>query len=114
MGGVWIHDQYSHQYQVTGNVDSPDFGPHETKFIYGLGGGGKLCITAGQDGPCESDWTRDLPCYNPPPFEDLWASGYCECCETGITKERCRELHEAGKCLGWGHYSWRVVFKRSW
>jgi hypothetical protein len=111
--GVWVYDANSKQYQVTGNVDSPEWGPGETKFEYGIGGGGRLCIASGPDGPCVTDWTREMPTYNPPPLEDLWAVGYCECCEPGITKERCQELHSAGQCLGWGHYSWRIVFKRS-
>jgi hypothetical protein len=114
IGGVWLYDQYSQQYQLTGNVDSPDWGPGETKFEYGRGGGGSLCIASGQGGPCESEFTRNLPVFDPPPFEDMWAAGYCECCEVGITKERCQELHNAGvRCMNWGHYSWRVVFKRS-
>ncbi len=115
LNGIWVHDVYSGQDQVTGNVGSPDWGPGETKFEYGQGGGGKLCITTGQGGPCESPYTRDMPCFNPPPFEDMWAAGYCECCETGISKERCQELYNAGAvCVNWGHYSWRVVFKRNW
>jgi hypothetical protein len=113
--GVWVYDRYSGQYQVTGNVDSPDWGSGETKFEYGIGGGGSLCIADGQGGGCVSDFTRDMPCYNPPPFEDLWAAGYCECCETGISKERCQELYNSGAwCMAWRHYSWRTVFKRNW
>lgn len=114
VGGIWVHDRYSQQYQVTGNVDSPEWGPGETKFEYGIGGGGSLCIAEGQGGACVSDYTRDLPAYNAPPVEDLYAAGYCDqCCERGATLERCRELVSAGKCMGNGHYSWRVVFKRS-
>jgi hypothetical protein len=113
--GVWVYDKYSGQYQVTGNVDSPDWGPGETRFEYGIGGGGSLCIADGQGGGCVSDYTRDMPCYNPPPFEDLWAAGYCDCCEVGITKERCQELYNSGDwCMSWRHYSWRTVFKRNW
>jgi hypothetical protein len=116
ISGVWIYDKYSHQYQLTGNVGSPDWGPGETKFEYGQHGGGSLCIANGQDGPCVSDYTRDMPCFDPPPFEDMWAAGYCNCCEPGTTKERCQELYNAGaRCVNYfGHYSWRVVFKRSW
>ncbi len=115
IGGVWLYDRYSGQYQVTGNVSSPEWGPGETKFEYGIGGGGSLCIASGQGSACVSDFTRDMPCYNPPPFEDMWSSGYCECCEVGITKQRCQELYNAGaSCMNWGHYSWRIVFKRSW
>jgi hypothetical protein len=121
IGGVWIYDKYSQQYQVTGNVDSPDYGPGETKFDYGIGGGGSLCIANGQGGTCISDFTRDMPCYNPPPFEDVWAAGYCNCCggEAAGNKDVCRQIYDAhsesNKCVGWwGHYSWRVVFKRSW
>ena len=121
LGGIWVHDLYSGQDQVTGNVDSPDWGPGETKFEYGQGGGGKLCITSGQGGPCESPYTRDMPCFDPPPFEDVWAAGYCTCCggEAATNKELCRQIYDAhsesNKCVGWwGHYSWRVVFKRNW
>lgn len=121
LGGVWVHDVYSGQDQVTGNVDSPDWGPGETKFEYGQGGGGKLCITSGQGGSCESPYTRDMPCFDPPPFEDVWAAGYCSCCggEAAVNKDVCRQIYEAhsesNKCVGWwGHYSWRVVFKRNW
>jgi hypothetical protein len=111
--GVWIYDANSRLYQVTGNVDSPEWGPGETKFEYGIGGGGRLCIASGRDGSCVTEWTREMPTYNAPPIDDLWAAGYCECCEAGITKERCQALHDAGQCLGFGHYSWRAVFKRS-
>lgn len=114
--GIWVYDQYSQQYQVTGNVGSPDWGPGETKFEYGQGGGGSLCIASGQGGPCVSDYTRNLPCFNGPPVQDLWAAGYCDqCCETGSSADRCQELINAGKCRGlvFGHFTWRVVFKRS-
>ena len=113
--GVWIYDKYSQQYQVTGNIDSPDWGTGETKFEYGIGGGGSLCVAAGQGGPCESDFTRDMPVYFLPPVEDLYAAGYCNCCETDITLERCQQLVSEGKCYPTGamHFSWRVVFKRS-
>jgi hypothetical protein len=112
--GVWVYDFYSKQYQVTGNVDSPDWGPGETKFEYGGFGGGRLCIAEGEGGACVSDYTRDMPVYEPPPFEDMWAAGYCECCETGITKERCQQLYDQRAwCMAWGHYSWRIEFRRS-
>ena len=115
LGGVWVHDRYSQQYQVSGNVDSADWGPGETKFEYGIGGGGSLCIATGDGGTCVGDYTRDMPAYNAPPVEDLHAAGYCDqCCEPGATLERCRELVNAGTCMGNGHYSWRIVFKRSW
>jgi hypothetical protein len=121
IGGVWVYDKYSQQYQVTGNVDSPDWGPGETKFEYGGHGGGSLCIANGQGGSCVTDFTRDMPCYDPPPFEDVWAAGYCNCCggEAASNKDVCRQIYDAhsevNKCVGWwGHYSWRVVFKRSW
>lgn len=116
IGGVWFHDLYSQQFQVTGNVDSPDYGPGETKFEYGVGGGGKLCIAAGEGGGCVTDYSRDMPCYNAPPFEDLWAAGYCECCEVGISRERCQELYNTGaQCMKQPrHYSWRIEYKRNW
>jgi hypothetical protein len=117
INGVWLYDGYSQQYMVTGNVDSPDWGPGETKYEYGIHGGGRLCIATGQGGECESDWTRSMPCYDSPPFEDIWAAGYCECCYPGITKEACQALYNdsGNTCVGfYGHYSWRVKFQRSW
>jgi hypothetical protein len=61
-----------------------------------------------------SDFTRDMPCYHAPPVEDLFAAGYCDqCCEVGATLERCQQLVNEGKCMGNGHYSWRVVFRRN-
>jgi hypothetical protein len=116
IGGVWLYDKYSQQYQVTGNVDSPDYGPGETKFEYGQGGGGSLCVAQGQGGACITDFTRDMPCFWLPPVEDLHAVGYCnQCCEPGATVDRCRQLINEGKCFntGAGHFSWRVVFKRN-
>lgn len=114
--GVWFHDLYSKQYQLTGNVDSPDYGPGETKFEYGVGGGGKLCVATGEGGSCVTDYSRDMSCYNAPPFEDLWGAGYCECCEVGISKERCQELYNTGaQCMKQPrHYSWRIEYKRGW
>jgi hypothetical protein len=110
--GVWIYESYSGQYRVSGHKgDDPYWGPGEAEFA-GITGG-RLCIATGEGGPCESDYTRDLPCHEPPPLDDLWAAGYCECCEAGITKEKCGELLEAGSCLGVGHYMWMVEFKRS-
>ncbi len=117
LGGVWVYDKYSQQYQVTGNVDSPEWGPGETKFEYGIGGGGSLCIASGQGGGCISDFTRDMPCYYTPPVADMFASGYCDkCCEPGISQDRCAQRIAEGSCFGSGagHYSWRVVFKRNW
>jgi hypothetical protein len=111
--GVWVYEQYTSQYQVSGHKgEDPFWGPGEAEFS-GLDGG-QMCIATGEGGACESDLTRNLPCHDPPTFEDLWAAGYCECCEPDITPERCRELFDSGKCLGISHYAWRVEFKRSW
>lgn len=115
--GIWIYDYYSKLYQVTGNVSSADWGPGETMFEYGIGGGGRLCIGQGQGGDCVSDFTRDLPCYYSPPVEDLYASGYCDvCCDRGISLEGCRQRIAEGSCFetGAGHYSWHVIFQRGW
>ncbi|MGD8397770.1 MAG: hypothetical protein PVG11_02835 [Anaerolineae bacterium] len=116
INGVWVHDKYSQQYQVTGNVGSPEWGPGETKFEYGIGGGGSLCIAEGQGGACVSGYTRDMPCYYLPPVEDLYAAGYCNCCEQGASLDRCRQLVDQGTCFPTGaeHFSWRVVFRRNW
>jgi hypothetical protein len=117
IGGVWIYDKYSGQYQVTGNVDSPDWGPGETKFEYGSGGGGSLCVASGQGGGCITDFTRDMPCFFLPPVEDLYSSGYCsKCCEQGTSLERCQQLINEGQCFPTRaeHFSWRVVFQRNW
>jgi hypothetical protein len=110
--GVWVHESFSGLYQVSGHKqDDPYWGPGEVEFS--ALDGGRVCIAAGDGGGCVSDFTRDLPCHDPPPIDDLWAAGYCECCEAGITKERCQELLESGSCLGAGWYYWRVEFKRS-
>ena len=116
LGGVWIYDKYSQLYQVTGNVGSPDWGPGETKFEYGIGGGGSLCVAQGEGGACASGFTRDMPCYFLPPVEDLYAAGYCDCCQSGISLEECRRRISEGTCFSTKaeHFSWRVVFKRSW
>jgi hypothetical protein len=116
IGGVWIYDKYSQQYQVSGNVASPDWGPGETKFEYGIGGGGSLCVAQGQGGACITDFTRDMPAYFLPPVEDLHAAGYCnKCCENGSSVDRCRQLINEHKCFTTGaeHFSWRVVYKRN-
>jgi hypothetical protein len=116
LSGVWIHDYYSGENRVTGHKgDDPFWGPGEAEFSYWGGGGGKLCITSGEGGPCESEYTRDMPCSNTPPVEDLFAAGYCDCCEAGATLERCRERINEGTCFKTGnaHYSWRVVFTRA-
>jgi hypothetical protein len=116
--GVWIYDKYSPpevQYQVTGNVGSPDWGPGETKYEYGQWGGGSLCVAQGQGGPCASDFTRDMPCFVAPPVEDLFAAGYCNCCKAGATLDECRE-YAAQKlpcATSLRHYAWRVVFKHN-
>jgi outer membrane biosynthesis protein TonB len=111
--GVWVYEQYTGLYQVSGHKgEDPFWGPGEAEFSQL--DGGQMCIAGGEGGACESDLTRNLPCHDPPPLEDLWAAGYCECCEPDITKERCRELFESGSCLGIAHYAWRVEFKRSW
>jgi hypothetical protein len=112
MPGVWVHESFSGLYQVSGHKqDDPYWGPGEVEFS--ALDGGRVCIAAGDGGGCVSDFTRDLPCHDPPPIDDLWAAGYCDCCEAGITKERCQELLESGSCLGAGWYYWRVEFKRS-
>jgi hypothetical protein len=111
--GQWVHEQYTGQYRVTGHKgDDPFWGPGEAEFSQL--NGGLLCIATGEGGSCESDLTRDLPCYAPPPVDDLWAAGYCQCCEPDITKERCQELRDAGQCIWYSHYAWRVEFRRSW
>lgn len=114
--GVWIYDRYSTQYQVTGNIDSVDWGPGETKFDYYLGGGGSLCIANGQGGSCVTGFTRDMPCSQGIPFEDMWAAGYCDCCQVGISKEACQVLYDTkNPCLPeFGHFAWHVLYKRSW
>jgi hypothetical protein len=112
ISGVWVYDFYSGQYRVTGHKgDDPYWGPGEAEFA-GLAGG-RLCIATGDGGPCDSEYTRDLPCHDPPPVEDLWEAGYCDCCEAGITQEDCQQRLDAGSCLGAGNYMWRVEFRRS-
>jgi hypothetical protein len=115
ISGVWVYDKYSQQYQLTGNVGSPEWGPGETKFEYGIGGGGSLCIADSQGGGCVSGYTRDMPCYFLPPFDDLWTAGYCQCEKPDITRDECQQLLNEGRFMGpgAGHFSWRVVFRRS-
>jgi len=110
--GIWVFDQYSKTYMVTGN--RPGWGPGETYFEYWGGGGGSTCITEGQGGGCVTSYTRDMPCFNMPPLDDLYAAGYCNCCEYGASFQRCQELYNAGRCLGPGHYRWQVVYTRGW
>ena len=113
IGGVWIRNPYTGIEQVTGHkAGDAGWGIGDAEFVGA--GGGKLCIITGPGGDCESEYTRDMPCRDMPPFEDMWAAGYCNCCEPNITKERCRQLVNEGKCLGTGHYTWRVTFQRSY
>ncbi|MGD8598839.1 MAG: hypothetical protein PVJ26_17600, partial [Anaerolineae bacterium] len=110
--GVWVYENYTGLYQVTGHkAGDPYWGPGEVEFS--ALDGGRVCIATGEGGSCDSDLTRDLPCHDTPPIDDLYAAGYCDCCEAGITKERCQELVESGSCLGAGWYYWRVEFQRS-
>jgi hypothetical protein len=111
--GVWVHETYTGWYQVTGHKgDDPYWGPGEVELI-NLDGG-QVCIASGDGGTCESEFTRNLPCHDPPPFEDLWAAGYCDCLEGGITKDLCQERYDSGQWRPISHYAWRVEFKRSW
>lgn len=111
--GVWVHEKYTGWYQVTGHKgDDPYWGPGEVELI-NLDGG-QVCIASGDGGTCESEFTRNLPCHDPPPFEDLWAAGYCDCLERGITRELCQERYDSGQWQPISHYAWRVEFKRSW
>jgi hypothetical protein len=110
--GVWLYEKYTGQYRVSGHKgDDPYWGPGEAEF--NELDGGQLCIAAGEGGACESDLTRNLPCHDPPPFEDLWAAGYCDCLEAGITQETCRERYDSGQWQPISHYAWRVEFRRS-
>lgn len=111
--GVWVHEIYTGWYRVTGHKgDDPYWGPGEVEF--NNLDGGQVCIATGDGGACESELTRNLSCHDAPPFEDLWAAGYCECPEAGLTKDECRELYESGQWLAISHYYWRVEFRRSW
>lgn len=115
IGGVWIYDFYTKEYQQTGNVGDPGWGPGETRFS--VGSGHKLCVAQGLGGGCVSAYTRDLPCYYTPPVEDMFQSGYCDvCCDRGISLEGCRQRIAEGTCFetGAGHYSWHLVFRRGW
>jgi hypothetical protein len=117
LSGVWIYEQYSGLYQVSGHkVGDPYWGPGDVEIpCPGFQGGGVVCITDGPGGSCISAQTRGMSCYAAPPVEDLFAAGYCEnCCKVGVNLDECRQLINEGKCMGNGHYSWRVVFKRSW
>jgi len=118
LSGVWIYEQYSGVYQVSGHkADDPYWGPGDVELSCagGQGAGAAVCIADGPGGPCRTPPTRGMSCWNAPPVEDLFAAGYCEsCCKIGVTLDECRQLVNEGKCMGGGHYSWRVVYKRSW
>lgn len=117
LSGVWIYEQYAGMYQVTGHKgDDPYWGPGDVEIpCPGFQGGGVVCIADGPGGSCTSPQTRGMSCYTAPSVEDLHAAGYCEnCCKVGVSLDECRQLVNEGKCMGNGHYSWRVVFKRSW
>lgn len=117
LSGVWVYEQYSGLYQVSGHKgDDPYWGPGDVEIpcAGGPGAGGAVCIVDGPGGPCVSAQTRGMTCYTIPAVEDLFAAGYCECCDIGASLEHCRQLVNEGKCMGNGHYSWRVVFKRAW
>jgi hypothetical protein len=113
--GVWIHDQYSGQNRVTGHKGADAFwGPGEAEFVYYRDGGGSLCISSGEGGPCESAYTRAMPCFRLPPIEDLHAAGYCACHDPNASVEKCREMQPIWFPTAAGHFAWRVIFKRSW
>jgi hypothetical protein len=64
---VWVHEKYTGWYQVTGHKgDDPYWGPGEVE-LSNLDGG-QVCIASGDGGACESEFTRNLPCHDPPPF----------------------------------------------
>jgi hypothetical protein len=116
LSGVWVHEHYTGQNLVSGHkADDAYWGPGDVEVnCAGHGGGARLCITSGEGGSCASPFTKDMPCFNPPPFEDLWQAGYCDCCEPGISRERCQQMYNAQEfCMAWRHYAWRVTFKRS-
>ena len=110
--GVWIYERYTDQYRVTGHKGDDPFWGHGEAEYSGLEGA-QVCIATGEGGACASDFTRNLPCHDSVPVDDLWAAGYCECWEPGITKEQCRENIESGYWLKIGWYYWRVEFRRS-
>jgi hypothetical protein len=115
--GIWVHDQYTGQTVVTGHKSvDPYWGPGEAEITCAGNGGAKVCVAQDQSGACISAYTRDMRCYFLPDVEDLFAAGYCECCEPGASLDRCRQLINEGKChaTGAGHFSWQVVFKRGW
>lgn len=117
LGGIWIHDLYTGQTQVTGHKgDDPFWGPGEAEIPCPGDSGAAICIAADASGTCVTGYTRGMSCLQAPDFEDLWSAGYCECCERGITKERCRQFYDSGaQCLRQNrHLSWRVTFRRSW
>lgn len=112
---VWLREGYTGVELKTGEKaqSDPSRGIGEAEFVGA--GGGKLCVLNAQGGQCVSGWTRDMPARSVPPVEDLYAAGYCEqCCgEPGLTLVRCQELVSQGRCMGFGHYSWKIVFTRN-
>ena len=116
--GIWVHNYYTGQYQVTGHkADDPYWGEGEAEITCaGQHGGGMVCIATGDGGTCVTDYSRGMPCFDAPSFEDLYAAGYCECCEVGISKDRCQQLYNEGaECMKQPrHYSWRIEYTRGW
>jgi len=115
--GVYLREYYRGIYQVSGHkAGDMDWGPGEAEFACPGDGGAMVCVASGPDGDCVSDYTRSMSCYYAPDFEDLWAAGFCSCCEDGISKEECRKRYdEEAECMKRArHYSWRVTFQRSY
>ena len=112
MGGVLVRNLYTGEELATGHKEGdPARGPGDAEFV----GSSQICVLNGPGGECESEPTRGMDTWNAPPVEDLFSAGYCsECCEPNITLDRCRELVSKGQCMGPGHYSWQVVFTRTW
>ena len=109
IGGVYLREYYTGRYQVTGHkAGDMDWGQGEAEFACPGDGGAMLCVAAAQGGSCDSDYTRGMSCYYAPDFEDLWAAGYCECCEPGISKERCQMFYDTeAQCMKQArHYSY--------
>jgi hypothetical protein len=117
LSGFWVQEFYTGQTQETGHkAADPGWGVGEAEIGCAGNADVKVCLAQDPSGSCLTDYTRDMRCDLVPDVEDLFAAGYCECCEPGASLERCRELVDEGECFatGTGHFSWQVVFRRGW
>ncbi len=105
LNGVRVREIYTGLVQETGSS-----GPGQTHFDIYRGGGGVVELVDGNNNPISpqspgmsADW---------PPFDLMYASGYCNC-KPHPDPDSCRaDLESKGYFFAVGHYVYEVVFKR--